>query len=356
MTTAAARDAGIWRWAAAFRETVAAAHRLTLGEGATPLVSLPELARAIGVARLWVKRDDLSAGGSHKSRSLAYRVSVARARGEHTLLLSSSGNAAVAASLYCAAAGVRLLAFVSPDTSPVKLAALRRRGTLVVRTDRPRNLARYAGRVFGIPNLTPSLDDLSIEGFKTIGFELHEEVPHATDLFTFVTSGSSFIGAARAVAELAWGLRMHAVQAGAAGRLAGARDPRFAHADLPRSALAGLLGIDESPRAEEACACMNASGGRGWVQTDDEIAQAHGWLSDAGIDTSAEGAACVAAVARARREGVLDASSQPVVLLTGHGSQWRGPVSGDEAVDMPSYLALRAHLVERFGLRPLERE
>lgn len=356
MTTATARDAGIWRWAAAFREAVPTAHRFTLGEASTPLVSLPGLARAIGIARLWVKRDDLSAGGSHKARSLAYRVSVARARGEHTLLLSSSGNAAVAASLYCAAAGVRLLAFVSPDTSPVKLAALRRRGTLVIRTDRPRNLARYAGRVFGIPNLTPSIDDLSIEGFKTIAYELHEEVADATDFFTFVTSGSSFIGAAGAAAELAWGVQMHAVQAGAAGALAGALDPRFAQADMPRSGLAGLLGIDESPRADDARACMTASGGRGWVQTDDEITEAHGWLADAGIDTSAEGAASVAAVARARREGVLDASSRAVVLLTGHGSQWHGAVSGDEAVDIPSYVALRAHLVERFDLRPLERE
>ena len=355
MTTSAARDAGIWRWAAAFAEAVPAAHRLTLGEAATPLVALPGLAHAIGIERLWVKRDDLSAAGSHKARSLAYRISVARARGEQTLLLSSSGNAAVAASLYCAAGDVRVLAFVSPDTSPIKLAALRRRGTVIIRTDRPRNLARYAARVFGIPNLTPSLDDLSLEGFKTIGYELHEEVPDATDFFTFATSGSSFIGAARAALHTRWGARLHAVQAGASGQLAGVLDPRFDPA-MERSTLAGLLGIDDSPRAEDARACMTASGGRGWVQTDREIAQAHGWLSDAGVATSAEGAASVAAVARARCEGVLDASARAVVLLTGHGSQWRGATSGDEPVDVDSYMALRAHLAERCGLRPLERE
>lgn len=353
---ATARDAGIWRWAAAFREAVPTAHRLTLGEASTPLVSLPDLAHAIGIDRLWCKRDDLSAGGSHKARSLAYRVSLARARRENTLLLSSSGNAAVAASLYCAAGGLRLLAFVSPDTSPVKLTVLRRRGTLVICTDRPRNLARYAGRVFGIPNLTPSLDDLSIEGFKTIGYELQEEVPDATDFFTFATSGSSFIGAARAATETRWGARLHAVQAGAAGATAGALDPRFAKSDLPRSALAGLLGIDESPRADDARACMTGTGGRGWVQTDPEIIEAHAWLSDAGIATSAEGAASIAAVARARREGVLDASARAVVLLTGHASQWHGPASGREAVELPSYVALRTHLIEQCGLQPLERE
>ena len=356
MTLAAAPAQGIWRWASAYREPVDLAHRLSLGEGGTPLVALPGLARALDVTVLWVKRDDLSPGGSHKSRSLAYRVSLARQRGERTLLLSSSGNAAVAASLYCAAAGLRLLAFVSPDTPAVKLAALHRQGTLVIRTEKPRNLARYASRVFGIANLTPSLDDLSIEGFKSIGLELHEAAPEATDFFTFATSGSSFIGAARAAVSSGWRARLHVVGAGAAGALAGALDPRFDATQMARSTLAGLLGIDESPRADDARACAATSGGRGWVVTDDEIAQAHGWLGDAGIDTSGEGAASIAAVARARREGVLEASARAVVLLCGHATQWRGEPRPIDAADVSSYLELRGLLAERCGLSPLERE
>lgn len=356
MTAATADRLGIWRWAAAFCESVPPLHRLSLGEGRTPLVALPSVADRIGVAQLWVKRDDLSAGGSHKARSLAYRVSLARARGEHTLLLSSSGNAAVAASLYCAAGDVRLLAFVSPDTSPVKLAALHRAGTTIVRTERPRNLARYASRVFGIPNLTPSLDDLSIEGFKTIGLELHEEAPDATDFFTFATSGSSLIGTARAATGTRWGARLHAVGAGGAGTLAGALDPRFDSGSMPRSSRAGLLGIDDSPRADDARACMQASGGRGWVQRDDEIDEAHRWLADAGIDTSAEGAANLSAVARARREGGLGRDSRVVVMLCGHATQWHGPTPDANAVDLDSYLTLRRHLIDACGLTPLERE
>jgi threonine synthase len=315
-------------------------YRLTLGEAATPLVALPALADRIGVAALWVKRDDLSAGGSHKARSLAYRISLSRARGEKTVLLSSSGNAAVAASLYAAAAGIRLLAFVSPDTSGVKLAPLERPRTTVVRSAKPRNMARYASRVFGIPNLTPSLDPHSVEGFKTIGLELAEEAPEASDFFTFVTSGSSLLGVARS----GWGAARHVVQAGSAGRLAAALDPRPCEGP---SALAGLLGVDETPRADE----VRAAAHRGWVQNDAEIVEAHEWLRNAGIDTSAEGAASLSAVARARREGALDGAARVVVLLTGHGSQWTAGKAGS-ALEVESYVDLRSALIE-MGMTPL---
>lgn len=369
---------GIWRWANLFEPTVPEPHRLTLGEGHTPLVSLPMLASRMGIGALLLKRDDLSPGGSHKSRSLAYRISLALARGERACVISSSGNAAAAASLYCArAAGQRdeasgdpwpcpqLVAFVSPDTPPVKLSALAREGTIVIRSAKPRNLARYAARVFGLSNLTPSFDDLSIEGFKSIACELHMEVPDADHFFSFVTSGSSFIGVARMARTLGWSPSLHAVGAGAAARLAGALDPRFSSEPPPPSRLAGLLGIDRSPRAEEAGDHMRRTGGRGWVQSDDEIRVWHAALRDAGVDTSAEGAACVAAVARARREGIILDGCSVVVLLTGHASQWNeaaaretsdkssdGSRAAADSYHINSYVDLRRLLTRLVGPSP----
>ncbi len=82
---------------------------------------------------------------------------------------------------------------------------------------------------------------------------------------------------------------------------------------------------------------------------DEEISAAHGLLRQHGIDTSAEGAACVAAVKRARTEGRLAAQARVVVLLTGHATQWRGEAAG-ETSDVDSYLALRTLLRERFGM------
>jgi threonine synthase len=360
---------GIWRYASLLAPPVAAEHRLSLGEGGTPLVRVPALESALGVARVWLKREDLAPGGSHKARSLAYRVSLARQRGEPALAISSSGNAAVAASMYAAAAGLPLLAFVAPTTNPAKLRWLERQGTTIITSPKPRNLARYAGRLFGIPNLTPSLDVLSIEGFKTIAAELIEQAEAVDHVFTFVTSGSSLVGMGRLYDELGGypersqpllanaaapppispladaktllsrgacelapsasvplGPALHAVQTGLTPVIAGPWDWRFQRAAEAKSwqasKLAGLLGVDETPRADEARQWLRASGGAGWVEHDDDIMAAHPMLRDCGIDTSAEGAACLSAALRARQLQTLDASSRVVLVLCGHASQW----------------------------------
>ena len=346
---------GIWSFDHLYEPSVDARYRISLGEGWTPLVPLPALAGEFGVAELLLKRDDLSPGGSHKARSLAYRVSLARQRGEPALCISSSGNAAVAASLYCAYAGLRLFAFVSPATSPVKLAALARAGTIVVKSARPRNLARYASRLFGVPNVTPSLDEASIEGFKSMGGEVMEQCNVPPDaVFSFVTSGSSMVGMARAFAWGGCSPALHAVQAGSQAAIAGAgaADPRFvAEQSLPQGAvpsrLAGLLAVDDTLRAEEARGVVAESCGRGWVQRDEEILAAASRLRALGVDTSPEGAACVSAVQRARSEGVLSSSSRVVVVLTGHGSQWPSDApapTGGESHACDSYAEVRALL------------
>ena len=110
------------------------ASRLSLGEGWTPLVALPDLAAVLGLERLAVQREDLNPSGSHKDRGAAFQLSRARAgsqRGDW-LVISSSGNAALASAAYAAAAGLRLATCLSPETPPEKLALLARSGALVL--------------------------------------------------------------------------------------------------------------------------------------------------------------------------------------------------------------------------------
>lgn len=80
---------------------------VSLGEGATPCLELPGLARELGVAKLSVKHEGMNPTGSHKDRMSAQAVSRALEAGADTVVLASSGNAAVSAAAYCAAAGLR---------------------------------------------------------------------------------------------------------------------------------------------------------------------------------------------------------------------------------------------------------
>ena len=79
---------------------------VTLGEGNTPLLNLPELAKLSGVAQLRMKDESRNPTGSHKDRMSAVGISQALEFGAHTVVLASSGNAAVSAARYAEAAGL----------------------------------------------------------------------------------------------------------------------------------------------------------------------------------------------------------------------------------------------------------
>ena len=85
-------DAGRQCWAPSLAIT-----GLSLGEGRTPLEPDPDLASWAGVARLWVKREDTNPTGSHKDRAAVVQIAACVQAGKPVAVISSSGNAALAA-------------------------------------------------------------------------------------------------------------------------------------------------------------------------------------------------------------------------------------------------------------------
>ena len=79
---------------------------VTLSEGNTPLLNVSELAKLSGVAQLRMKDESRNPTGSHKDRMSAVGISQALEFGAHTVVLASSGNAAVSAAHYAKAAGL----------------------------------------------------------------------------------------------------------------------------------------------------------------------------------------------------------------------------------------------------------
>jgi L-cysteate sulfo-lyase len=93
---------------------------LALGTFPTPLESAPRLAAALGLAQLWIKRDDLIGlgGGGNKARKLRFTAAEALAAGATTLITTGApqsnharATAAVAARLGLAC----VLVLVGPD-------------------------------------------------------------------------------------------------------------------------------------------------------------------------------------------------------------------------------------------------
>ncbi len=112
---------GLWRYAAPVLPIADPAHRVTLGEGGTPLLDCPRLARDLGVRRVLVKFDGSNPTGTVKDRSSATAVGAALQFGYRATSVVSSGNAGSSIAAYAARAGLRSLIFAYERASAPKL-------------------------------------------------------------------------------------------------------------------------------------------------------------------------------------------------------------------------------------------
>lgn len=147
-----------------------------------------------------VKREDQSITGSHKFRALTFQLSCLLEEKIERAVLSSSGNAAIAASkILPQGANLKLFTFLSNKTPSTKLAALKPTKNFVpILSDRPLRMAKYATKHFKLRDLRPSQDHNAVVGFRSLGFEIFEQNPEIENIFSFATSFASVRGMAEA--------------------------------------------------------------------------------------------------------------------------------------------------------------
>ncbi len=155
-------------------------HGVSLGEGATPCVLVPALASLAGVASVWIKNEGANPTGSHKDRMSAQAISRALDMGAREVVLASSGNAAVSAAAYCAAAGLECEVATYQALPAVFDAALRHYGARrVVCDDGHARWAHVRRRVrqdgaFALTNYSvPAVGSpvFGVEGYRAVALE-----------------------------------------------------------------------------------------------------------------------------------------------------------------------------------------
>ncbi|HLE48114.1 MAG TPA: pyridoxal-phosphate dependent enzyme, partial [Candidatus Thermoplasmatota archaeon] len=82
----------LWRFAPLLPVTDES-HRLTLGEGATPLLEVPRLVENLPARQVWVKEDGLNPTGSFKARGLCMAVAKNVELGATAFAIPTAGNA-----------------------------------------------------------------------------------------------------------------------------------------------------------------------------------------------------------------------------------------------------------------------
>lgn len=255
----------LWTAASLTDAPVAQELRLSLGEGQTPLQP------SASTSRILLKREDLNPTGSHKDRAAAYQLALARTEGRRAVVISSSGNAAIATSRYAQAHDLAAIVCVHPQTPRRKLSAIDGATTAVLVTERAINTAKRLALVFSLPNLRPSTSPTALAGYATIADELADESFDA--LVMFATSGATAVAVAQRLEQLGHPAQIHCGQQG------GSSD-------------AGALGVRNSRRAAQLQELMHTSGGTGWVVDEADVSSARAQLrSTEGIEPSDESCA-----------------------------------------------------------------
>lgn len=196
---------GIWRWAGELPRIDLAA-RVSLGEGGTPLLPMSASGR---VGRVWIKNEGNGPTQSYKDRFNAVNVSVARHWGRPGVALKSTGNAGLAASAYCASAGLRAQVVCSPDVPSVVLRGMQDYGAEIHLAPQEKHLGLLAelladGYFPGSRSVPPdSVTPYGCEGYKTIAYEIVDELGGAPDSVVVpVGGGDGLYGVHRGFADL----------------------------------------------------------------------------------------------------------------------------------------------------------
>lgn len=183
-------------------------HRVTLGEGMTPMLEMPYLSSRLDGRRVLVKDESLNPTNSFKARGMAVAVSRALELGCTHLALPSAGNAGCAAAAYAARAGLHASVFVPQDTPAAFVDECRVHGADVELVD---GLIHDCGRLVAAGKAEHGWFDVStlkepyrLEGKKTLGYELAEQLGwQLPDVVVYPTGGGTgLVGMWKAFAEL----------------------------------------------------------------------------------------------------------------------------------------------------------
>lgn len=314
---------------------------ISLGEGLTPMHEAPELARALGIARLWIKDEGLNPTGSFKARGMSAAVTRARHLGVPGFVVPTAGNAGAALAAYGAAAGLPVRVYAPATTPRPILDTICVFGAELQLVDGHIGDAGKQARAFakesGYFDVSTLREPYRIEGKKTMGMEVAEQLGWGlpTHIVYPTGGGTGLIGMWKVFSEMkAWGWlkgstqlpRMIVAQASGCAPIVRAYaagqetaipwENPVTHASGLR--VPGPLGDRLILRA------LRESGGDALGVSEEAIAAGTRRISrETGIDAAPEGGCALAVTEQLVAARRIPADAEVVVFNTGSGASYR---------------------------------
>jgi threonine synthase len=336
-----------------------------LSVGWTPLTETPALARHIGVAHLYLKDDGRNATGSLKDRASSIGVVKAREGRRRIIACASTGNAASSCAGMAASMGLKSVIFVPERAPEPKVTQLLIFGATVLRVrgsyENAFQLCQQACEKWGWYNRNSGINPYLVEGKKTVGLEIAEQLAWETPAWVAVSvgDGCTIAGVWKAFRELKiLGLieqtpRLLGVQAeGAAPVTECFRSGEALRPVEPRT-LADSIAVGVPRNWKKAVVAVRESGGTMINVSDEEILDAMRYTGRlAGIFAEPAAATAVAGLRRAVREGMVGRRSSALAVITGNGLKdtHSAKSAAGDPFDIPPDGAGLEEILDRQGL------
>ncbi len=334
------RGHGMWRFRA-FLPLLPGEQPVSLGEGDTPLLSVPRTGQTLDLKDLWIKDEGVNPTGSFKARGISAAVTRAVAAGAGRFVLPTAGNAGVAAAAYGARAGKAVRVYAPRTTPPTILSQIVRFGGELILLDGHIGDCGKAAREFaaetGAVDLSTLREPYRIEGKKTLGLELALQFGWRlpTAIIYPTGGGTGLIGMWKAFAELAaagWVSgtlpRMYTVQSSGCAPVVRAFETGALRCEAwadPWTIASGLR--VPAPLGDQLMlrALRESEGGAVAIDDAELERTAAATTGREGIDLSPEGGAALAAARLLRERGDLAPDDRVVAFNTGAGWLYRTP-------------------------------
>jgi len=352
------RESSLWR----YREVLPVENLeniVSFGEGWTPLLRADRLAATLPVnLNLFIKDEGQNPTQSFKARGMTAAVSMAKELGVKKLAVPSAGNAAGALAAYAARAGMEANIFMPTDTPRANIIECRQTGANVTLID---GLITDCGKIVAERKESEGWFDVStlkepyrVEGKKTMGYELFEQLPtlfnggnsvdgqiqnpkskiqNLPDVIIYPTGGGTgLIGMWKAFDEMeqmGWidseRPRMVSVQSATCAPIVRAFEngDRFADEFENASTVASGLRVPKAIGDFLILDAIRRSGGTAVAVSDEELISAVGEIGrTTGIFAAPEGAACLPALRKLIDQDLVRGGETVVLFNTGSGIKY----------------------------------
>ena len=344
----------IWRYAGLLPAGQDEATRVDLGAGMTPLREAKNLARALGMRRLYVKDDSANPTHSFKDRVVSVALSAARGFGFTTVSCASTGNLANSVAAHATQAGLRSVVFIPDDLEQGKVVQTAVYGqTLVAVEGNYDDVNRLCSEIaenedwaFVNVNVRPYY----AEGSKTLGYEVAEQLGWRLpeQVVIPMASGSLLTKVDKAFRELGrLGLvesspyKVYGAQATGCSPIATAYENGW---DTVRpvkpSTIARSLAIGNPADGPYALDAVRRTGGGMGHVSDEQVVEGIKLLaSTEGLFAETAGGVTVATLKQLLEQGLVDPDAETVLYNTGDGLKTLDAVAGvgPTATIAPSY-------------------